>query len=77
LNELLNDGKLHDINLEEDNNSTFERFIPIVDDLLEALKSRFTAAGNIEHLNWIGFLNLRSWPVKDWSSISSFPITTY
>jgi hypothetical protein len=77
LNELLNDGKLHDINLEEDNNSTFERFIPIVDDLLEALKSRFTAAGNIEHLNWIGFLNLRSWPVKDWSGISSFPITTY
>jgi hypothetical protein len=54
-----------------------KRFIPIVNDLLEALKSRFTAAGNIEHLNWIGFLNLRSWPVKDWSGISSFPITTY
>ncbi|CAB4013278.1 zinc finger 862-like [Paramuricea clavata] len=75
LMELLNDGKHHDLNLEEDNNSTFERFIPIVNDLLETLKSIFTAAGNIEHLNWIGFLNLRSWPVKDWSDFADEQIT--
>ena len=64
LTELLNAVTWHEIDLNVDNDSTVQRFRPIIDNLQAALKTRFTATGNIEHLNWIGFLNLKSWPLR-------------
>ena len=45
LTKLLNDVTWHEIDLNVDNDSTVQRFRPIIDNLQAALKTRFTATG--------------------------------
>ena len=49
-----------------DEDTTLARFNDIITALQTAMKSRFSDGGKSDHLNWIGFLNLRNWPVKGW-----------
>ena len=37
---------------------TVNRFIPLITELQEAMKSRFVSFGETDHLNWISFLKI-------------------
>ncbi len=57
---------------ENEQDTTVTRFNSVITDLQTAMKSRFTPSEEVDHLKWIGFLNLRNWPINNRGGKKSF-----